>query len=300
VRNAVDAAHPVIDEAGHHLTISLPDEPILLYADPHRLAQVLSNLLNNAAKYTPAGGRIWLIVERREREVTIAVKDTGLGVPPEMAERIFEMFAQVDRPARGESFQETGAVASLARANGQTGLGIGLTLVRSLVEMHGGKVEVRSEGRNRGSEFIVRLPLEPSPPSPETSTAVREPRLSSVARHRILLVDDNQASLEMLSKLIQMQGYEVRTAKDGLEAVSAAETFRPDAVLMDLGMPNLDGCDAARCIRAEPWGRDMVLVAMTGWGQEEDRRRTKAAGFDHHLVKPVEPSVIEDLLSRLD
>jgi CheY-like chemotaxis protein len=183
--------------------------------------------------------------------------------------------------------------------SGHTGLGIGLTLVKSLVEMHGGSVEVRSDGQDRGSEFIVRLPVEPSPPAPESPAAERELQRPNAAKRRILLVDDNQAALEMLGMLIQMQGGDVRTAKDGLEAVALAEEFRPDLVLMDLGMPNLDGCEAARRIREEPWGRDMLLVAMTGWGQEEDRRRTKAAGFDHHLVKPVEPALIEELLARL-
>jgi CheY-like chemotaxis protein len=217
-----------------------------------------------------------------------------------MSERIFEMFAQVDRAHAEDSFQPSSDASRSGRLSGHTGLGIGLTLVKSLVEMHGGSVEVRSGGHNQGSEFIVRLPVEPCPPAPESFPAERQSQPQHALKRRILLVDDNQASLEMLSMLIQMQGGEVRTAKDGLEAVEAAEAFRPDLVLMDLGMPNLDGCDAARRIRDEPWGRDMLLVAMTGWGQDEDRRRTKAAGFDHHLVKPVEPAVIEELLARLD
>jgi PAS domain S-box-containing protein len=281
VQSVVEASQPLIDEAGHELTVEVPQEPISLDADPHRLAQVLSNLLNNAARYTPEGGRIRLRAERRGDELIASVKDNGVGIPPEMRECIFEMFAQIDRPME----------------KGWGGLGIGLTLVKSLVEMHGGTVEVHSEGVNQGSEFVIRLPVREPPPVEEfrmPDTAVNTP---STGRYRVLVVDDNQAAAEMLRIMVQALGNEVRVAYDGQEAVAAAADFMPDIVVMDIGMPRMNGYEAARHIRKQPWGRKMLLIALTGWGQDEDKRRTQEAGFDHHLVKPAEPAELQQLLA---
>ncbi|QDT15017.1 PAS domain S-box protein [Alienimonas californiensis] len=290
-RSALEAARPFVDEAGHELTVALPEEPVELEADPHRLAQVLSNLLNNAAKYTPRGGRIALTAERRGGEAVVTVADNGLGIPADSLSRIFEMFAQIDRESATEA--------------SETGLGIGLTLVRSLVEMHGGRVEVHSEGAGRGSEFRVRLPIAGGPPAavpqaaPETDAAADSEGAADAPARRVLVVDDNKAAARMLGRVLGMLGHEVHLAHDGVEAIEAAGAVRPDLALMDLGMPNLNGYEAARRIRDEPWGAEMVLVALTGWGQEEDRRRTREAGFDRHLVKPVEPAVLQQLLAQL-
>jgi CheY-like chemotaxis protein/two-component sensor histidine kinase len=283
VRNAIDATRPAIDEAGHELQVSLPERPILLYADPNRLTQVLSNLLNNAAKYTPPGGRIELAAEQCDGEVDISVSDTGVGISSDMREAIFEMFTQV----RG------------AMERGQKGLGIGLTLVKRLVELHGGIVEVESEGRNLGSRFRVRLPAVPALSAPQAVLDGRKRTLTTAVSRRVLVVDDNEDALHTLSKLVAFEGNEVAEARDGLEAIDVAERFLPEVILMDLGMPNLNGYEAARRIRREPWGLGIVLIATTGWGQEEDRRRTKEAGFDYHLVKPIEPDELCKLLEAL-
>jgi PAS domain S-box-containing protein len=283
VRNAVDATRPAIDEAGHHVHVTLPERPILLYADPNRITQVLSNLLNNAAKYTPPGGRIELSAEQHDGEVAVTVSDTGVGISSDMREAIFEMFTQV----RG------------AMESGHKGLGIGLTLVKRLVEMHGGVVEVESEGRNMGSRFRVRLPAMSTLAEPQAVADGGPSRVTDRESRRVLVVDDNQDALMTLSKLVAILGNEVAEAHDGLEAIEVAEQFQPEVVLMDLGMPNLNGFEAARRIRREPWGLDILMIATTGWGQEDDRRRTQEAGFDHHLVKPVEPDDLRMLLDGL-
>jgi PAS domain S-box-containing protein len=281
VRMAVDATRPAIEDARHRLIVSLPERPLLLYADPNRLTQVLSNLLNNAAKYTPAGGRIELSVGEGNGEVVITVSDSGVGIPADVRESIFEMFTQV----RGDL------------ESGHKGLGIGLTLVKRLVELHGGTVDVESGGKNQGSRFRVRLPslLKPSAAKPSVDHVARAPHAAS--RQRVLVVDDNSDALKTLSMLVKLMGHEVCEAHDGLEAVELAEHFSPDAVLMDIGMPNLNGYDAAQRIRRQPWGRDMLLIATTGWGQADDRRRTNDAGFDHHLVKPIDHAMLGELLA---
>lgn len=284
VRSAVEASSPFILEAGHELTVAIPESPIFLEADPHRLAQVLSNLLNNAAKYTKEGGRIWFIAERQENEVVVTVKDTGIGIPAEMLERIFELFAQIDRPME----------------RGYTGLGIGLTLVKSLVEMHGGRIDVRSEGPDQGSQFCVRLPLLREWVVPETRLNRPEQNGARSSKRRVLVVDDNKAAADMLSMVVKMLGNEVRTAGDGWQAVTVAAEFLPDMVVMDLGMPRMNGYEAARHIRQQTWGEKMMLVALTGWGKEDDRQRTHEAGFDHHLVKPAEPAALQELFSKLE
>jgi PAS domain S-box-containing protein len=284
VNGAVEASRPLIEKWGHHLTVTLPSEPVYLDVDQTRMAQVLLNLLNIAAKYTEQGGQIWLTTEREGEHAVLRVKDTGAGIPPEMLSRIFEMFTQLDR--------------SLDRSQG--GLGIGLTLVQSLVEMHGGRVEAHSEGPGRGSEFVVRLPL---------ATEVIDPRrlppdgdgggVAATSRCRILVVDDNQDAADSLAMVLRMMGNETHTAHDGLEAVGAAAVFRPDVVLLDIGLPKLNGFEAGRRIR-EQQGNRVVLIALTGWGQDEDRRRSREAGFDHYLTKPVEFEALQRLLADVE
>ncbi|HYQ91509.1 MAG TPA: PAS domain S-box protein, partial [Candidatus Competibacteraceae bacterium] len=282
VRQALETSRPPIEAAGHELTIAMPAEPLFLEADSIRLAQVFSNLLNNAAKYTEHGGHIWLTAEQIGSEARISVKDTGIGIPTDQLLHIFEPFMQMR--------------ASLGRSQG--GLGIGLTLVQQLVRMHGGRIEARSAGAGQGSEFIVYLPLAIEAPATAASTDSTGQE-SAPTRLRLLVADDNKDAATSLSLLLQMTGHEVAIAYDGLEAVDKAATFRPDVVLLDLGMPKLDGYEAARRIRAQPWGKEMILIAVTGWGQDGDRRRTQEAGFDYHLVKPVDPDVLEKLLAEL-
>jgi PAS domain S-box-containing protein len=286
LHQAIEACQPLAKEFQHQVKLTLPPQPIELHADPERLTQVFSNLVNNACKYTNPDGKIEVTAEVRgqesgvrEPEVVVTVTDTGLGIPRDQLGSIFEMFTQVDR--------------SLERAQG--GLGIGLTLVKRLVEMHGGTVEARSEGPGRGSAFVVRLPILAAA---EEATPVEPPRAGSrgTSRRRILVVDDNQDSAESLAMLLGLTGHETRTAYDGLAALEAAEQFRPEVMLLDLGLPKVNGFDAARRIREQPWGQGMVLIALTGWGQEADRRRSKEAGFDAHQVKPVDPAALVKLL----
>jgi PAS domain S-box-containing protein len=281
VQNAVDATGPAFDEARHRLIVSVPERPVLMYADPNRLTQILSNLLSNAAKYTPPGGRIELAACQREGEVILTVSDNGLGIPADLQGSVFEMFTQI----RGDM------------ENGHKGLGIGLTLVKRLVELHGGSVEVESEGRNQGSRFRVRLPSMVQSPSNGQPSKNAETSSHAATRQRVLVVDDNSDALKTLSMLVKLMGHDVCEAHDGVEAVELAEQYAPGVVLMDIGMPNLNGYDAAQQIRREPWGRDMLLIATTGWGQAEDRRRTKDAGFDHHLVKPIDHAKLSELLA---
>jgi PAS domain S-box-containing protein len=282
VNNAVEGSRPLIEKWGHELTVKLPSEPVYLDADLTRLAQVLLNLLNNAAKYTEQGGRIWLTAEKDGGQVVIRVKDTGIGIPQEMLPRIFEMFTQVDR--------------SLERSQG--GLGIGLTLVQSLVEMHGGTVKVHSDGPGKGSEFVVRLPLATQAEDRGAQGTTGDRPAAAPAKCRILVVDDNQDSADSLAMLLRIMGNEVHTAHDGLEAVGAAGVFRPDVVVLDIGLPKLNGYEAGRRIR-EQQGEDVVLIALTGWGQEEDRRRSKEAGFNYHMTKPVEFDALQKVLAEL-
>lgn len=284
LQSAVEASRPLIGEAGHDLTIAVPEPPVYLNADPHRLAQVISNLLNNAAKYTPEEGQIRLVAERCGSDVVVSVKDNGIGIPADMLDRIFEMFAQIDAPV------ETAC----------TGLGIGLTLVKSLVEMHGGSIEVQSDGRNRGTDFRVRLPILAETPVGERKPV--QPREISTAsnRRRVLVVDDNKSAADMLSTVVSMLGNEVRTAGDGQRGIEVAAEFLPDVILMDLGMPTLNGYEAARRIRQQPWGKKVMLVALTGWGQDEVKQRTKDAGFNYHLVKPAEPAELQKLLAMVE
>jgi PAS domain S-box-containing protein len=281
VTAAVETSRPLIEEMGHQLTIVIPDLPIPVEADLTRLAQVFMNLLTNAAKYTDRGGRIALSAEREGSDVIVSVRDTGIGIPADQLTSIFDMFAQVDR--------------SLEKAQG--GLGIGLTLVKRLVEMHSGRIEAKSDGPGRGSEFVVRLPVmgeasAPSTAGPENSALPR-------SSHRILIVDDNRDGADSLRVILQLMGNDARTAYDGQAGVELAGQFRPDVVLLDIGLPKLNGYEACRRIREQAWGKNVVLIAVTGWGQDEDRRRSHAAGFDHHMVKPVDPDGLMKLLAGL-
>ena len=283
VNSAVEASRPIIEKWGHQLTVMIPEGPVHLQADFTRLSQALSNLLNNAAKYTDQGGRICLTAERQSDQVLIRVKDNGIGIPPEMLPHIFEMFKQLDR--------------SLERSEG--GLGIGLTLVRRLVEMHGGSVEAHSPGPGKGSEFVVRLPLALEVKRQKPELSADQLNASASMNCRILVVDDNQDSADSIAILLRNMGNDVNTAYDGLEAVGAAAEFQPDVVLLDIGLPTMNGYDAACRIREQPGGKDRMLIALTGWGQEEDRRRSQEVGFDHHLTKPIDFSALRRLVSAV-
>jgi signal transduction histidine kinase/ActR/RegA family two-component response regulator len=271
VARAVETTRPAIDARRQEFTIELPDELITIEGDKTRLVQVIGNILHNAAKFTDAGGRIVLRVSRDTRHAIISIKDTGVGIPPEAMSKVFELFTRVH--AQSES--------------GQGGLGIGLALVRRLAEMHDGTVTAHSDGPGCGSEFIVRLPLLKTQTARVLDQPAEPPQIPDVEPRRILIADDNHDAAESLATLLQLRGHEVRTAHDGEEALAAAKVFKPDVVLLDLGMPKMDGYEAARRIRRLAWGRRARLVALTGWGQQQDRQRTREAGFDAHLVKPV-------------
>ena len=277
VRSAIETSRPLIEAGKHQLTVQL-DESLPLNADPLRIAQVLSNLLNNAAKYTPAGGRIWLTARREAGRAMISVRDSGAGIPREALPNIFDLFMQVGR--------------TYDRAQG--GLGMGLTLVRSLVRMHGGTVQALSAGPGKGSEFIVRLPLAAA----EHAQRIGERRTPpAVVRKRILVVDDSRDGADSLGMLLKFLGAEVHLSYDGPSALAALDTFRPMVVLLDIGLPGMDGFEVGRRMRQHPDGAGLCLIALSGWGRDEDRRRSKEAGFDHHLIKPVDPGVLEQLLS---
>ena len=278
VEMAAEATRASFEANAQALEIDVPTEPIWLQADPARLAQVIGNLLNNAAKYTDPGGKVGLSVARRSDEVVISVRDSGVGIAAEDLSRLFEMFTQL-RAAGG-------------RAGG--GLGIGLALVRALVDMHGGRVEARSEGPGKGSEFIVTLPAG-EPPAEAAANAAAAKAPPSPPALRILVADDVADSMESLGIGLRILGHEVRTAADGNEALAVAAAFHPHMAILDIGMPGLNGYEVAQRIRKQPWGRDMLLVALTGWGQREDVKRAQAAGFDHHMTKPAD----FDTLTRL-
>ncbi len=280
IQQAVETSRPAIEQAGHELTLELPPGPLYVDADVTRLAQVFSNLLNNAAKYTERGGRIRLTVQRQGPEAVVSVRDTGIGIPASMLARVFEMFTQVDR--------------NLERAQG--GLGIGLSIVKRLVEMHGGSVEATSGGHGLGSEFVVRLPAALSVVQPGSNEA--QPPLAA-CRRRVLVVDDNRDAAVSLAMMLKLMGNETRTAHDGLEALDVAAAYRPDLILLDIGMPKMNGYDTARRLRQQAWAKEVVLVALTGWGQDEDRRKSQDAGFDLHMTKPIEPAALEKLLASL-
>lgn len=281
---ASDATGHLVEQAGHTLSVSLPAEPVYLDADPVRLVQVFGNLLSNAAKYTPEGGHIQLAAARLDGGVQIRVRDDGIGIEPERIAEIFEMFQQLDRSL------ETGF----------SGLGIGLTLVKALVDLHGGRIEVHSEGRGKGTEFRVWLPVLPPSDAPPPDPLAEDPATTDFGvRHRILVVEDNPDSAYTLARLLELLGHEVHVAHDGLAAMEVAAEIHPHVILLDLGLPKLNGYEVARRIRGRRWGRPILIAALTGWGQQSDRLRTSEAGFDAHLTKPAEPAALQSVLTRV-
>jgi signal transduction histidine kinase/CheY-like chemotaxis protein len=279
--DAVETSRPLIEAGGHELVVALEELPVYLDADPVRLAQVFANLLNNAAKYTPDPGCIRLAARRDGPHVIVSVSDTGIGIAPEMLTQVFEMFSQVES----------------AQTRSRGGLGIGLSLARRVVEMHGGRIEARSEGPGKGSEFAVWLPVvaeEIVAAAADTSA----PAARGAARLRFLVVDDARDNADTLAKLLRVMGHEAHVAYGGAEAVAATESLRPDGIVLDIGMPGMDGFEACRRIRASSWGRRARIVALTGWGQEHDRRGSAEAGFDAHLVKPIDPALLLEALTR--
>ncbi len=282
VKSAVETSRPLIDRMGHELTVTLPERPLILDAAPTRLAQVFSNLLNNGAKYMDRGGHIRLTAERQGSDVVVSVKDTGIGIAADQLPHLFQMFSQVER--------------SVERAQG--GLGIGLTLVKRLIEMHGGQIEARSGGLGKGSEFVVRLPVVVEA-SGSKALGENDDTAAPQSCLRILIVDDNRDSADSLAMLLRIMGNDIRTAYDGQEGVDMAGEFRPDVALLDIGLPKLSGYEACQHIREHSWAKDIIIIAVTGWGHEEDRRLSHEAGFDYHMVKPVDPQELMKLLAEL-
>lgn len=280
LRTAVESSRPLIEEAGHVLDLHVPPEAVFVNADPVRLAQVFSNLLNNAAKYTPPGGRVSAAVGCDAGDVIVSVRDTGVGMHPEALFSVFDMFTQLDR----------------SHGRPHEGLGLGLTIVKQMVEMHGGSVMALSEGVGKGSEFRVRLPLVEGA---KASARQSEAPAAEHASRRVLIVDDSEDAADSLAILLERMGHEVHTEHEGHAAIARAESFRPNVVLLDIGMPGLSGLEVCERIRSQPWGKAMSIVALTGWGQEADRERSKHAGFDHHLVKPVELERLRRLLATM-
>jgi signal transduction histidine kinase len=285
IETAIDASNPVLGASGQTLTVAIPEEEVWLDADPTRLSQVVGNLLTNASKYTPSGGRIEIEAARQAAEVSICVKDDGLGIPPEMLADVFEMFTQVNR--------------TLDRAQG--GLGIGLAIVKRLVELHRGTITALSPGLGRGSAFTVRLPivLHHAQQTSSSATPHAAPARSQKAGCRVLVVDDNVDGAVSLEKVLRIWGYETQINYSGTEALESARTFKPDVVFLDIGLPGMNGYEVARHLRGEPALCRATLVAVTGWGSEEDKQRSRDAGFDFHLTKPVEVDAIEKILARV-
>jgi CheY-like chemotaxis protein len=280
IAQAREATEPLIQSRHHTLSVALPDELLPVRADIVRLVQVIQNLLTNAAKYTPEGGRIELEARRENDQAIIQIRDTGIGLSPEVLPHIFELFMQGER--------------GLDRSQG--GLGIGLTVVKRLVELHGGRIEARSNGPGRGSEFTLRLPLGATPPTGHRTVATPEHRVPGVPR-RILVVDDQVDVAESLALVLDLEGHQVKTALDGPTGLKLAAEFQPEVILLDLGLPGMDGYAVARQLRARPETQNVLLIAVTGYGREEDRARTQAAGFDHHLVKPIDLEELTTLLA---
>lgn len=294
VETALETSGPQMDDAGLRLVVRLPDEPLYLDVDPVRIAQVLVNLLDNATKHTPAGGEVTLTVERatagvgdarqngvQAATVILRVRDTGSGIPPSLLPHVFEMFTQGPRTTQ----------------QGRGGLGVGLALVRSIVQMHGGSVQAHSDGPGTGSEFVVRLPMA-SPPAASSANESAS-QVHTTRSRRVIVVDDNDDQVQSLATLLALMGHTVRQAANGVEAIERALDFRPDVMLIDIGMPEMPGYEVARKIRERPELQDVRLVAQTGWGGDADRQRSRAAGFDDHLVKPLTPAALEEVLNPL-
>jgi len=279
---AVETARPAIETSRHGLTIDLPDEDLMLLADPARIVQVVGNLLNNAAKYTPDGGQISVTARRQGTMAVLDVVDNGIGIPPDQHDKLFQMFSQVDHTS----------------VRGKGGLGIGLALVRTLVQMHGGTVRIFSAGQDEGTRVTVEFPLAEHRAERGGGASPAAPGDSGSSGRRVLVVEDNRDGLETLLALLDMLGYEVAGAADGREALEQARRFRPHIILLDLGLPVMDGLEVARALRADESFGDLFIAALTGWGAEADRRRTAEAGFDAHLTKPVELGALEEVLAR--
>jgi signal transduction histidine kinase/CheY-like chemotaxis protein len=281
IQGAVETSRPLIDQGGHRLEVSMPEEPVVLEGDLTRLSQVFANLLNNAAKFTDASGHIKLVAEVQGAEVAVSVIDRGYGIPPAQMANIFDLFCQ----GEGQRRQVGG------------GLGIGLSIVKQLVELHHGRVTAKSDGAGHGSEFTVHLPLavdqHPGNSSSDEAAASSAP---PAKRLRILVVDDSEDAALTLATFLELAGYELHLAHDGEQALVVADACRPDVVLLDIGLPKLSGNEVCRRLRGQDWGRRMAIIALTGWGQEQDRRRTTESGFDHHLVKPADPNALLQLL----
>jgi CheY-like chemotaxis protein/two-component sensor histidine kinase len=284
VEQALEASRPILEAHGHDASVHCRDDRLTVDGDPVRLAQILTNLLSNCAKYTEPGGTISLTVERDGDDAVISVSDTGMGIPPDYLEDVFEMFSQV----------------RVHHARSRGGLGIGLALVRRLAEMHGGSVSAHSLGIGAGSTFTVRLPAiaDRAPVIGDSGAAQSATPIKGVKARRFLVVDDNSDAAALLAILLGLEGHEVQTAADGGEALNRAELFRPEVVLMDLEMPGMDGLEASRRIRARPWGNDVLIAALTGWGQDVDRRRAHEAGVDLHFVKPVDTGALLGEVAR--
>lgn len=280
IEDALEATQPLVEASSHQLSVQWPAQPISLNADPMRLTQMIQNLVNNAAKYTPSGGHIWITADRQGDQAVISVRDSGIGIAKEHLAGVFDMFSQLT-PALDRS---------------QGGLGIGLSLVRGLVELHGGTIEAKSDGMGLGSEFVLQLPARPFAEVLDTSFDDDNLPVTHASK-RILVVDDNQDAADSLQSLLDLQGHDVMTAHDGVMALQLAQEFSPELVLLDIGLPLFNGYEVAQRIRKEAWGQSMCLVALTGWGQSQDKQKAMEAGFDRHLTKPVEP---EDLHSILD
>jgi signal transduction histidine kinase/ActR/RegA family two-component response regulator len=285
VRSALETSRPFIDAGGLQMAITLPSEPVLLFADPTRLSQAVANLLTNAAKYTPSGGQIWLTAEANDGDAFIRVRDNGIGISPELIPHIFEKFAQ--------------GSGSDAR-NGGGGLGIGLTLARNMVELHGGAIEAHSDGPGQGSQFTIQLPIGTGAPEPPEAGRGSQIAVAHDKRQRrVLIVDDARDSAFILSRLLEMLGHKVFTADNGADAIEIARSERPDVVFSDIAMAHMDGIELARRLRKEPGLEAMLLIALTGFGQDSDRALTRDAGFDVHLVKPISPEQIEQALGAV-
>jgi PAS domain S-box-containing protein len=280
VFQAVETVRPMAERKGHELTVTLPTQPVFLEADPVRMTQIVTNLLTNAVKYTPDGGRIVVHGAVEPDRLALSVRDNGIGIPVEMLPRVFEMFTQIHRREEAS----------------RGGLGIGLSLVKRLVEMHDGTIEASSDGLGAGSTFTLRLPVLAGRPAPAGPAPAP---VAAGAPRRILVADDNEDAARTLEALLGLSGHETRLAFDGQEALEQARRFRPDVVLLDIGMPKLSGHEAARLMRQEPWFEGTVLIALTGWGQEMDRQKSREVGFDHHLVKPIDPGALLGLIASL-
>lgn len=282
IQSAVEANRSQLESKQHHLRLELPAEALFVEADTTRLAQVFTNLLSNAAKYSDAHGHIRIRVERDGPEAVVTVIDSGIGIGSDMLARVFEPFTQIQP----------------SRAAPHDGLGIGLTIAKRLIELHGGSIRASSEGPGRGSAFAVRLALLEAASASDARPAAGNGSSTPQRRARVLIADDNYDAAQALALMLRLDGHEVRTASDGAEALKAADEFRPQVILLDIGMPKLDGYETARRLRTRPWARDALLVAQTGWGQEDDKLRAKQAGFDRHLVKPLDPEALSELLAK--